>query len=179
MLGGVVIALLVSALWMSAQVIAMQIRPAAHRFRSMLLGYLVSLPFVYLCYRALPVALPQTWQWLVGSEHALSILIHAYLGHLLLFFFYVECFYHVERAVTLRLLIEIMQQPSREASLRQIEADYNIDEMIVRRLEVLELNGFVEQQGDRWRLLEKGRRLARVMRLSCWIFQSKTQDERL
>ena len=179
MLGGTLIALLVSMLWIGVQMIWMHIRPAPNRFRSMLRGYLVSLPLVPLLWWILPSLAPELWLEWNGVEAPLSALFHALLAHLLIFFCYVEGFYHVERAVTLRLLIEILEFPGGQPTLRDIEKDYNIDEMVRRRLEVLAANGYVAREGDRWRLRPKGALLARIMALSCWIFQSKTQDERL
>jgi hypothetical protein len=40
-------------------------------------------------------------------------------------------------------------------------------------------SGLVMKQGDRWRLAPKGRRLAATMKVSCWIFRNKPQNERL
>jgi hypothetical protein len=169
MIGGLLIAVLVTAAWMLAQIGAMHIRPARNRLKSMALGYVVSLPFVYLACRWF---LPAGAAWAPG-------LLHAYVFHLLLFLFYVECFYHVERSVTLRFLMEILLRGEAGARLHDIQGEYSLDAMILARLEVLAENGFVEKRGDEWHLLAKGRLFATLMGISCWIFQSETQRERM
>jgi hypothetical protein len=177
-LGGVFIAVIVSALWISVQIYLAGLHPPRSRFKAMLVGYLASLFFVLGFYWLLPAFFPNLWRWLVGAEHPLSALFHAYLGHLLIFFLYVECFYHVERSVTLRLLIEIGEHPDGETP-KAISADYNVDDMIVQRVAVLNANRYTEQSGDRIRLLPRGRRFAAAVQAFCWLFQSKMQDERL
>jgi hypothetical protein len=179
MLGGVLVAVLVSTLWIVVQIGLTQFGEGKGGFRAMLGGYVISLPFVFAAYWALPLAFPNAWTWLVGQEHPLGILFHAYLGHLLIFFLYVECFYHIERSVTLRLLIEIRDHPGIEPTSGEISANYNVDEMIVQRLAALEANHYVEKSGGRFYLLHRGRRFAGGVRFFSWLFQSKTQDERL
>src|SRR5437868_6962106 len=107
MLGGVLVAIVVSAIWIVVQILVTRFRPGCRGFRAILGGYVLSLPLVLGVYWFLPLTSPGTWTWLVGHEHPISALFHAYFGHLLIFFLYVECYYHVERSVTLRLLIEI------------------------------------------------------------------------
>jgi hypothetical protein len=177
-LGGVFIAAIVSVLWISAQMWAAHLQPPQSRFKAMLGGYLVSLPLVFGLYWLLPKLSPDLWGWLVGAEHSLSVLFHAYLGHLLIFFLYVECFYHVERSITLRLLIEIGDH-SEGATPEAISADYNVDGMIRHRIAALNANGYTSQSGDRVQLLPRGKRFAAAVQAFCWLFQSKMQDERL
>jgi hypothetical protein len=177
-LAGVTIAVIVSVLWIGAQIYLAHLQPPRSRFKAMLAGYLASLPLVLGFYWLLPASFPNLWAWLIGAEHPLSALLHAFVSHLLIFFLYVECFYHVERSVTLRLLIEIGEHPGGETA-EAISADYNVDGMIVQRIEALNANGYTEQSGDRIRLLPRGRRFAAGARAFCWLFQSKMQDERL
>ena len=164
---GLFAALIVSAAWILAQNLLMHLRPAENRFKAMVVGYLGSLPFVYATYRWLPVC---------PSQESLAMgLFHAYFFHLLLFFCYGECFYHVERSVTLRLLVELLEHHS----VKNIQCHYNIDTMIRERLEVLRDRGFVEKRESLWRLCFKGLALARFTVAIAWLFRIKPQHERL
>ncbi len=171
MASGLLIALVVTLVWVSLQIGLMHLRPAENRIRSMTQGYLISLPFVYVAYRWFATPAPGE-AWAMG-------LVHAYLLHLLLYFFYVEGFYHVERAVTLRFLTEIMKQPGGQTRLADIMKHYNVREMVERRLEVLQQHQFVERRGDAWLLKPKGMVFARMMQFSSWVYQSKGQSDRL
>ena len=90
-----------------------------------------------------------------------------------------ECFYHIERSVTLRLLVEIRANAQTAPTLTGLMKDYSVDDMIKRRLDDMARSGFVTRAGDKWVLSAKASTLAKVMALSCWIFQSKPQNERL
>ena len=171
---GIIVAVIVSAAWILAQNLFMHLRPAENRFNAMVVGYLLSLPCVFVAYRWMPPLLPGS-----GSESPALGLFHAYLLHLLLFFCYGECFYHVERSVTLRLLVEILQHGDAPASLQAIQGRYNVEGMIRERLEVMRERGFVERVDDSWHLCFKGTLLARVTVATAWVFQIKPQHERL
>lgn len=171
---GILTAVIITAVWITIQIIWMHIRPAQNRFNAMLLGYVVSLPFVIVAFEWLPglAAIPLTEPWGIG-------LFFAYFIHLLLFFLYVECFYHIERSVTLRFLVEILQRSPPGARMEQILSAYNVDNMICARLKALGENNFIEYWERKWRLQPKGARLAKVMRVSVWIYQSVSQIDRL
>ena len=174
---GIMAACVVTLLWVTLQNLLMFIHPAENRFRTMLVGYLVSLPFVYVAYRWF-AQLP----FPPGSPSALESprlgFIHAYFLHLLLFFFYVQCFYHVERSVTLRLLVELLKHGSGGAPLTGIQGSYPVEGMIRQRLEVLRDRGFVQMQDGAWQLTFKGAVLARVTNAISWLYQAKGQHER-
>src|SRR6266404_6035961 len=164
MLGGALVAAVVSTLWIVVQICLTRLGAGRSGFKAMFTGYIISLPFVYVLYWLAPLVFPNAWIWLAGREHPLGILFHAYLGHLLIFFLYVECFYHIERSVTLRLLIEIRDQPGVEPTTREISTNYNVDDMIEQRLAVLEANRYLERSGGRFRLLPRGRSFASGVR---------------
>jgi hypothetical protein len=170
---GITVAIVVSFAWIVVQNLLMHLRPAENRFKAMVVGYLASLPLVYVGYRWMPPLFQ------AGAESPALGLFHAYLFHLLLFLCYGECFYHVERSVTLRLLVEILQHGDNPAPLQAIQGRYNVEGMIRERLEVLRDRGFVERVNDSWRLLFKGIMLARITVATGWVFQIKPQHERL
>jgi hypothetical protein len=174
---GVVIALLVSAAWMSLQLAAMHVWPARNRLRVKFFCYLASLPFVYILYRwmPMPVAIARD----PAREAYAMGLFHAYFLHLLMFLLYAECFFHIERAVTLRFMIEIMRHPAEATPLTDITRQYGIEHMIGTRLKVLEQKNFIEKRDGRWHLKPKGLLFAKAMRVSNWVYQSAPQDQRM
>ena len=175
MLQGLIAATLVTLIWVLAQVFVMHLRPAENRFKAMLAGYLASLPLVFIFARwVAPLLAPAPAAAAGGSP-----IFHAYLSHLLLFFLYVECFYHVERSVTLRFLVEILARQGQPPRVEDIRGQYSIREMITARLEVLRQNGFAEERAGRWHLKAKARLLVTAMRFSVWLFQSEIQSERM
>lgn len=174
---GLIVCLLMSLAWSGLHVIAMHIRPTEKRFHAMFLAWALSLPFIALAYFFLP--LPAAVASVGAGEQPGMGLFHAYLFHLLLFFLFVECFYHVERSVTLRFLIEILRQPQGRARLEDIRNMYHVGDMVERRLEALQDHHFITKRGEHWQLLPKGRFYARAMQFSAWVFQSKGQSERL
>ncbi len=162
---GLLAAVATTILWILGHLVSMHIRPAGHRFIAMARAYLVSAPVL--------VALVF---FLHGDATAY---FYAALLHLLLFFLFVECFYHVERSVTLRLMVEILEAPRGQTSIDDIMKGYSVDDMIRRRLEDMSRSSLVTRSDGKWMLAPKGRRLARMMDFSCKIYRSKPQNERL
>lgn len=166
---GLIAALAVSAGWMLIHLLLMQCRPAENRFKAMTLCWLASLPAVPLLYALLP-AQP-------GESFWMGLFLSGFFN-LLLYFLFVECFYHIERAVTLRIMIEILKNAKGRTTIESIRKQYDVDGMIRRRLEVLQERQFIEQKDGAWRLKSKGRLFARTMQFSCWLFQCKGQKDR-
>ncbi len=177
MVHGICVAIMVSCAWILAQNLLMHIRPSENRFKVMLWGYLLSIPFVFAAYRWLPplsAGIASSMQ----DENPFLGLFHAYLLHLLLFFCYVECFYHVERSVTLRMLLELRREGERGVPLFVLQERYSVKDMIQQRLEVMRDRGLVEQQNGLWRLQRKGKALAWGAMAGAWLFRAKHQHER-
>lgn len=177
MLSGLLASLLVTFFWIIACIVFMHCYPTAHRFRIMTKSFCCSLPllwfFVFLLQHQ-----PTIIERLNGHESPILAYFMALLMHFLFFFFVVECFYHIERSVTLRLLIEIQQHPS-SLTISDLMKNYSVDDMIMRRLQDMAKNGWSYYENDRWKLTPKGHYLALLMHFSCWLFQSKPQNKRL
>lgn len=175
---GALSAFVVFLLWASVHLARMHARPTPRRMAAMTRAFFVSLPLVPLF----------TWclwrnpEWrlaLAGFEHPVAAYGTGLLLHVLFYFCFVECFYHVERAVTLRMVIELFEEPGHAMPLEAMVAHYSVDDMIRRRLEDLRRAGFVKDEGGYWRLTRKGRLFAAAMRISSTIFHSKPQNERV
>lgn len=176
MIRGILSAVIATALWVSIQIVIMHVKPARRRFNAMLSGYLLSLPLVAVIYLWTP------WGDIASGKMAGQALwmewFHAYLLHLLLFFQYVHFFYHVERSVTVRLLVELQQAPGCSMTLEEINRQYSLRDMIIRRLEVMAENGFMARHGNAYHNTRKGDIYAQAVLLFSWIFRSVTQKDR-
>ena len=171
MLRGIVAAGLVSVVWIVLQNVWMLYRPAEARLTAMGRGFALSLPLLFAVERILPVEVPEAESPFLGPLQAIIL-------HTLIFFCYAECFYHVERSVTLRLLIELLPYQASGATVDDIRSGYSQDDMVARRLTVLERSGFVQQRGKMWELTRMGLAYATVVEALSWLFQSQPQSDR-
>jgi hypothetical protein len=175
---GVIAALAATLCWVILHVAAMHIRPAPRRMPAMTRAFLWALPLV----PALVFAIWRQPDWreaLAGVEHPAAAYGMGILLHVLFYFCFVECFYHVERAVTLRMVIEILEHPGGPPTVEALLNTYPVDDMVRRRLDGMRDAGFVRENNGRWSLSAKGRLFASAMRISSIIFNSKPQYERI
>jgi hypothetical protein len=175
---GIIIAIAVSLIWILLQNLLMHFRPAEDRFGAMLRGYALSLPLVFVAYQWLPPMSAVVADATQRESYAMG-LFHAYFFHLLLFFLYAECFYHVERSVTLRFFVELLKRGEQGAKIDVIKTGYSVDDMIRQRLQVMRDQGFLEERPPGWHFRLKGLLLARISRLGSKLFQFKAQHERM
>ena len=75
MIHGILIAIGISVAWIGLQNLWMHVRPSLNRFQPMLIGYLSSLPILWIALRWIPASAESPW---LGS-------IHAFVFHLLIF----------------------------------------------------------------------------------------------
>lgn len=162
--------------WILIHLFLMHQTKTSHRLKAMTTAFLSSLPFLYLLLFFFQHQHFFIWQ-VDGKESFLLSYLYAFLLQLLFFFFFVECFYHIERSVTLRFLIEIDQAPA--TLITSITEDYSLEEMIERRLNDLHHNRWIFHKNKCWFLSKKAYYLARAMHFSCWLFQSQPQNKRL
>jgi hypothetical protein len=173
MLHGILAALLSTFIWVGVQNLLMHVYPPPSRFWAMVAGYVMSLPLVYAVYLGIPSSPVQD-----SYESPALGWVHAYVLHLLLFAFYGECFFHVERSVTLRLLCEILDAGENGAHIDALRSQYPVSNMVAQRLEVLRENGFLEKVGRHWQLRPRGRILAKAAIFGNWLFLASAQNER-
>lgn len=171
MIRGIIAAGIASVLWIAMHNLWMFCRPAEARMRAMTTGFFTSLPLLFAVERLLPVEVPPTESSFLGPLQALIL-------HTLVFLCYAECFYHVERSVTLRLLIELLPYQATGATIDDIRSRYSQDDMIARRLAVLERSGFVRRTGEVWDLTRTGHAYAASVALLSRLFRSQSQADR-
>ena len=174
MLTALILVIPLSFLWIILHIVWMHIHHADNRFSAMLNGFLLSLPVLLIA-----LWCPQTraFHAALSPEPYGLVIFHAALAHVLIFFCFVECFYHIERAVTFRMLIEIAahEEGIPVAALKQ---DYHISEMIATRMNTLMERQFVYEKDGRWHLLPKGRWFARLMHFTLWLYNAQSQKDR-
>jgi hypothetical protein len=166
---GILSSILATLVWVVALNAFMHVRPAEKRFTAMLTAFLLSLPLVALIFLCLPRG---------ATESRLMGLIHAYVCHLLLFCFYGECFYYVERSVTLRFFVELLRRSGAAADIEKIRREYGPGDMIGARLRVLLQYGYIEETAGRWRLKNSGLRLARLVRAALRLYGAQPPQDR-
>lgn len=150
--------------WVIVQLVVLRVRRPRRVFNAMTLLFLPTLPAFIALYAATPpglYVLPDDLARTPGSLGALNGL----LVHVLLYCTWVEAFYCVDRPVTLRILVEFVKAPAGSLTLAEIRAIYGLDQMITSRLEIMCINGYLEEIDERYVLTGKGRTLAGGIRL--------------
>jgi len=94
----------------------------------------------------------------------------------MIFLLFVECFFHIERSVTLRILVELLNSGNSDSN--DLQTHYSTEDMVRQRLAVLEVNNFIYKTNDSWFLKPKGKFFAVAMKISSWLFQSASQHDR-
>lgn len=89
----------------------------------------------------------------------------------LLFVTWIQCYYHVGRSITLRLITEFERAPSRCMTLRQIERVCGLEVLIGTRLDALLHHGFVVRRGDSYYRGPAGAVAAAIGRIARRIIQ--------
>ena len=179
MIRGITIAIIVSFIWILVQNIIIRFWSIKNRLKVMFTWFALSLPFIHVLYYFMPLPYIFSIKYITACQEKLWIgLFHSYFLHLLIFFFYVECYFHIDRAVTLRLLCEIYISKTGYISISDLQNKYDLHNMVRRRLEILNKNGYIVEDSGYLKNTEKGNFFATIMFISSWIFQSKSQLER-
>ncbi|OGV61844.1 MAG: hypothetical protein A2498_11065 [Lentisphaerae bacterium RIFOXYC12_FULL_60_16] len=170
MLEGLFASILTTCIWVSLHLLTNRYLRTRNWLFTSFTGYLLSLPLITFLARHLSEG--------SACDSLTLAFIHGYLWHLLLFFFYVHVYYHVDRSVTLNLLSEMASRGG-TVSAATFHARHNMQTTVENRLKILEQNGFIRQVNGLWINTNRGVFYARLMALSVWAFKSKTQSERI
>lgn len=171
MVKGIIVACIASGLWIVAQNVCMHFWPTQRRLRAMTYGVCAGLPLLVCVYWFLPLTSPANESPYLGPMQAI-------IAYVLLFAGYAEFFYHVERSVTIRILVELIPYGGAGTTVDAIKTSYPQEDMIFRRLQVLEKNGFVRHQQGGWKLTAKGAILADGVAVALRVFGAQTQADR-
>src|SRR4030042_2113622 len=137
MLKGLTTSLIVTIFWAVIQITLTHIKKPKNHFKAIFYGYILSLPLIALFYIYVPIFHPFdfTSDW--------PGLIHAYIGHFLLFLLYFEIFKHLSRSISLNFMVELLDSPDHENNALKLQKHYSLDEMIEKRLKFLEDDGYI------------------------------------
>lgn len=158
---GIVISLILTLGWVVAHIALFHVRRPEKMFNTLLILFSFTIPLYPVIYFSSPPDL----YFLPGGMSRTPVplgIVSGLILHLLLFFTYVEFFYYIARAITLRLLVEMLMPGGRGVSLEVIQREYNVQTMVIARLDAMVQNGFVRRSGARFVTTPRGARYARI-----------------
>lgn len=156
MLKGLVLAGMLVASWAVLQGIVFQLRAPQKAFASMVAWFAPLVPAYVLLYLLTPAdlgVLPERFARAatpLGLLNGLAVLV-------LLFLTGVLFYYHADRSITVRLLIELARAPQQRLSLAQLQAVCGVEVLMQDRLDTMTMNGFLVRRNGRYHLAPKGR----------------------
>ncbi|MEK9136751.1 MAG: hypothetical protein AAB393_06470, partial [Bacteroidota bacterium] len=102
-----------------------------------------------------------------------------FVTHVLLFLFVVEGYYHVDRSVTLAILETVLRGGPNGATGTEIRARHEISYIIEDRVNTLQENGYLVNNGRSLELTHKGTAVAITTLFSTGLFRSQLQKDRV
>ncbi|MFQ5915292.1 MAG: hypothetical protein ACE5JS_19150 [Nitrospinota bacterium] len=160
---GLVLSLVLVLFWVLAQLVVVHTLRPVRIFNAMTLLFAPTFPAFIGVYALTPPSFFGLPEGLTHTPMALG-LVNGLMVHLLLYCTWVEGFYCVDRPVTLRILVEFVKAPSGTLTLGQMQSVYSLEEMVIRRLESMQVNGYLEERAGRYVLTPKGRAMAGAIR---------------
>jgi hypothetical protein len=155
-LKGLVLAWVLVWVWALVQGIVFQLRAPEKAFASMV-SWFAPMPVVYVALHLVtPPDLGVLPERFVGGAAALSLL-NGLVLLILLFLTGVLFYYHADRSITVRLLIEMARAPQQRMSLEEMQAVCGVEVLMHDRLRTMAMNGFLEERDGRYHLAPKGR----------------------
>lgn len=155
MLKGIILAGLLIAAWALVQGLVFQLRAPQKAFASMVAWFAPAVPAFVLLYLLTPVDLGFLPERFTGATPALGLLNGLALL-ILLFLTGVLFYYHADRSITVRLLIELARAPQQRLSLAQLQEVCGVEVLMEDRLDSMAMNGFLVRHNGRYHLAPKG-----------------------
>lgn len=156
MLKGILLAWTLVWIWAALQGVVFQLRAPEKAFASMVRCF-APMPVAYVAlHRLTPADLGILPERAMGGAGALSLLNGLALL-ILLFLTGVLFYYHADRSITVRLLIEMARSPQQCMTLDQMQAVCGVEVLMHDRLRTMAMNGFLEERDGRYHLAPKGR----------------------
>lgn len=151
---GIILSTGTIGLWIVLQLFFLHAFQTPRRFLLILRLYLVSL-CLYILFQVVnlfPFSLLGGFDFLNG-----------FLLHLLLFYAYLLIYYGVDRPITLRLLVEIYKAPGKTATMDAVLSQYDLKDVMEKRLKSLQDNGYIRQAGGRFFPTARGIFIANIL----------------
>jgi hypothetical protein len=156
MLKGLVLAGMLVATWAVLQGIVFQLRAPQKAFASMVAWFAPLVPAYVLLYLLTPADLGVLTECFTRAATPLGLL-NGLAVLVLLFLTGVLFYYHADRSITVRLLIELARAPQQRLSLAQLQAVCGVEVLMQDRLDTMTMNGFLVRRDGRYHLAPKGR----------------------
>lgn len=156
MLKGLILAGLLIAIWVLVQGTVFQLRAPQKAFASMVAWFAPMVPAFVPLYVLTPADLGFLPERFARAAPALGLL-NGLAMLVLLFLTGVLFYYHADRSITVRLLIELARAPQQCLSLDQLQAVCGVEVLMQDRLDTMAMNGFLVRRGGSYHLAPKGR----------------------
>lgn len=172
MLKGLILSVLLITGWGIVQLVVFHSVHPRNPLKSMIASFLPTLPAYLLLYTVTPPTLGILSHHLAATPAPLGMLN----GVLLLFLLFLTCvqfYYHLNRAISLRILIEFEKAAGRSMTLEQIERACSLGSLIGGRIEALVAYGLVSRSGGCHYLGARGRIAAAVGRMARKVIRLK------
>jgi len=172
MLKGLLLSVLVISVWGIVQLGVFHALHPRSALKSMIGSFLPALPAYLLLY----LATPPTFGILPDRLAATAVPLGMLNGMLILVLLFLTCvqfYYHLNRAISLRILIEFERAAGRSMTLDQIERACSLGSLIGGRLEALVAYGLVFRFGEYYHLGPGGRIAAAVGRIARRVIRLK------
>ncbi|HEY9216160.1 MAG TPA: hypothetical protein VIQ29_25310 [Ancylobacter sp.] len=103
------------------------------------------------------------------SDRAMKRVLFPALGaffYALLFLGYLEFYFTADRSITFRMLIITSEQPGQEITQAKLLELYDIQSIVVRRIDDLTYGGYFDREKDRYRLTTKARIVLQIYKFT-------------
>ncbi|MDP2923144.1 MAG: hypothetical protein Q8O30_05420 [Candidatus Omnitrophota bacterium] len=171
MLKGVVIGFFCFISFLILHVIIFHNREIKCRFLTLVMIFYALVPFYILLYIIIPadalVLISADPRVMPGTVIGLSQVFNFFIGlaiYHLLFFGYCQFYFLLDRSVSVRTMIELMQHPQKKMTKEEIKKAYDFDDFISRRLKHMLDSKYITQESSYYTNTAKGRLLAKVFR---------------
>src|SRR5262249_36500123 len=154
-LKGLVLAAVLIAGWVVAQGLVLHALSPRKAFASMVWCFAPTLPAYLALYWWTPADLGVLAPATAGTPFRLGP-ADGLVVQGLLFLTGVLFYYHADRSITVRLLIELARAPEQRMSLAEMQAVCGLDVLMRDRLDTMVLNRFLVERGGRYHLAPKG-----------------------
>ena len=156
MLKGLLLAGLLIAVWVLVQGMIFQLRAPQKAFASMVAWFAPMVPAFVLLSVLTPADLGFLPERFARAAPALGLL-NGLAMLVLLFLTGVLFYYHADRSITVRLLIELARAPQQRLSLDQLQVVCGVEVLMQDRLDTMTMNGFLVRRDGSYHLAPKGR----------------------
>lgn len=155
MLKGLLLSAVLITAWIVVQGVVFHVAAPRKAFSSMVMCFGPTVPLYLILYYVTPADLGflsgefAEADWRLGLGNGLVV-------HVLLFLTAALFYYHADRSITVRLLIELARAPEQRLTLAEMQAMCGVEVLMQDRLDIMVLNGFLAARGDRFVLTPKG-----------------------